>query len=337
MSGPLLLLALVAADPGPDALGAPAADAAGADPVVAPPPPVVEARLHPAEVRVGEPLTFEVAVTHDGSRAFRLPDSPDFGKAELVERHALAKDPPSQDGQITERYAFTLAFFEPGRHSIPDLELPYVDLRGREFQVRADGGVVACKSVLANEAAPELKAPPGPRPLIVEDRRPLYAAGVLGVALTAALLAFLVGRFMRGRAPAEPPPPPIPAEVIALGRLQALRARNLPRQGMVKEFYLELSHILREYFGNRFSVAALEMTTEELLVHLTDVRLRGVRRSTVERFLGDSDLVKFAKYVPTDEEVAEIFLSAEDIVHRTTPRAASPPPDGDSVQEERAA
>jgi hypothetical protein len=262
-----------------------------------------------------------------------MPDSLDFGKVELIERHAMQGGQADNNGaSVTDRYGFTLAVFEPGRHAIPNFELPYVDVQGREYTVPAKGGVVICNSVLANVAEPQLKPPPGPTPLILEDRRPLYAAGVLGVVIFAGLVAFGMGRFLGGRAPEEPPPPPIPAEVIALGRLQTLRARNLPRQGLVKEFYLELSHILREYFGNRFQIPALEMTTGELLGHLTEARLHGVRKAVIERFLGESDLVKFAKYLPTDEEVADVFLAAEDIVFRTTPRRATPSPDAAAAE-----
>lgn len=324
----LLLLTVIAQDPPapapPSAPSTPAPDAPAAPAVraVDEAPPKVETRIEPREVRVGEQLTFELLVTHDGTRSFRMPDALDFGKAELIERQPVDTSVPDDAGNVIDRHAFKLAIFEPGRHVIGDFDLPYVDLQGREFTVPAKGGVVACKSVLANETAPELRPPPGPVKLIVEDRRPLYAGGALGIALLAGLIAFGFGRYMRGRAPLPPPPPPVPAEVIALGRLQSLRARNLPRQGLVKEFYLELSHILREYFGNRFDMNALEMTTPELLAELTDARLRGVRRSVVERFLGESDLVKFAKHLPNDEEVADVFLAAEDMVHRTTPRPA---------------
>lgn len=324
MTMTLLLLGAIAQMPAvpvgtpPTAAGAPEATPVDED------PPFVKTQIEPRKVRVGEHFSFELLVTHDGTRSFRMPDALDFGKAELIHRHAMDSALPDEQGKVVDRYAFTLALFEPGRHVIGDFDLPYVDVQGREFSVPAKGGVVACKSVLANETAPELRPPPGPVPLIIEDRRPLYAAGILGIALLAGLIAFGFGRYMKGRAPAEPPPPPIPAEIIALGRLQALRVRNLPRQGLVKEFYLELSHILREYFGNRFDINALEMTTPELLEHLTEARLRGVRREVVERFMGESDLVKFAKYLPTDEEVADVFLAAEDIVHRTTVRAPSP-------------
>ena len=258
----------------------------------------------------------------------RGPEAVDLGEFERREREAPGPSPPGPDGRVADRYAFVLALFTPGEFRLPDLKLPYVDRAGREFAVTAPGGVVRCRSVLANESEVGLKPPPEPVPVIVEDRTLVYAGGALGLVLVTALLAFVAARIWQGRQRVVPPPPAVPAEVIARGRLETLRGRDLPGQGLVKEFYLELSHILREYFGNRYRTNALEMTSTELLEFLTDARLGGVPRETVTSFLDESDLVKFAKARPSEQEIEEIFRVAYEIVERTTPREPAPTPAG---------
>ena len=316
---PLLVL-LVGAAP-PDAGGTSGADVGRIDSS----PPTVETRIEPAEVVVGERIRFEILLSHDGSKVFRMPEGLDLGVFEVVERQALATGPPGPDGRVAERLVLVLALFEPGEHRLPDLELPYVDPSGQEFRVHAPGGVVRCRSVLANVSQVELKPPSGPVPVIVEDRTLLYVAGALGLVLITALVAFVVARLLQRRERQEPPVPQIPPEVIARGRLQTLRAEDLPGRGLVKEFFLELSHILREYFGNRFRIGALEMTSEELLGYIDDDDLR----RTVEPFLDGSDLVKFAKARPDAEESEAYLKTAELIVDVTTPRAEPAPAPGE--------
>jgi len=60
----------------------------------------------------------------------------------------------------------------------------------------------------------------------------------------------------------------IPAHEIAFRALQELVADNPAEKGEVKLFYQRLSHILRCYIENRFSLHAPEQTTEEFLDNL---------------------------------------------------------------------
>jgi hypothetical protein len=210
--------------------------------------------------------------------------------------------------------------------------LPYLDANGRERTVKATGGVVKCTSVLANLNQPDLLPPPGPVRVIVEDKTLLWVGLVLALLLLTAAVALATARFLRGRDRIVVAAPVVPAEVIARGRLQTLRAKDLAGRGLVKEFYLELSHILREYFGNRYAVNALEMTTTEALDFLTEERLMGIPRDVVAGFLDESDLVKFARYAPTEEETAEVFRVAEEIVACTTPAEPDPMPEGEATE-----
>ena len=61
----------------------------------------------------------------------------------------------------------------------------------------------------------------------------------------------------------------LPAHIIALQRIEKLLALNYLDKGMLKEFYYELSYILREYIGNRFNLFAVNQTSEEFLVSLS--------------------------------------------------------------------
>jgi hypothetical protein len=113
-------------------------------------------------------------------------------------------------------------------------------------------------------------------------------------------------------------PPPRPAHEIAYEEMRGLVARDLPGQGLVKEFYQELSGILRRYIENRFQLHAPERTTEEFLDELRrDATLAPPHKQLLEVFLTHCDLVKFAEVVPSPEQIQETFDRCKAFIEQT--------------------
>jgi len=109
-----------------------------------------------------------------------------------------------------------------------------------------------------------------------------------------------------------------PAYEIAYERLRALIKDDLIAAGRIKEFYERISDILRHYIEHRFDLRAPERTTEEFLNELrfTSV-LSASDKKSLEEFLMHCDLVKFAKYSPTAEQIQKTFDSAKDFIEKT--------------------
>ena len=138
---------------------------------------------------------------------------------------------------------------------------------------------------------------------------------ILVLALIAALTMFLLRR--RKKASKKAPPPKLPHE-IAYEELESLRKKGLIESGRVKEYYFELSLIARRYLENRFDLRAPEMTTEEFLGKLKDSdALSREHKNLLKDFLSHCDMVKFAKYGPSREEMTLSFDSARRLVDET--------------------
>ncbi len=139
------------------------------------------------------------------------------------------------------------------------------------------------------------------------------------VALTA--LGFLIAYFFKKRAKRGIKAyavPPRPAHEVAYEALNALKAKSLPQSGKIKEYYSELSDIIRHYLENRFDLRAPEMTTEEFLYSLRGSNdLTGSHKNLLKQFLNHCDLVKFARYGPTQDEIDDSFSAAEKLVDET--------------------
>ena len=140
---------------------------------------------------------------------------------------------------------------------------------------------------------------------------------LIAVLLALFLLALAVRYFLKKRK--NPPKKVIKsAHQLAYEALEALRARNLPASGKVKEFYFELSDIARHYLENRFTLRAPEMTTEEFLHTLGEsTKLTDSHKALLKEFLNHCDLVKFAKYGPTRDEIDTSFKAARKLVDET--------------------
>jgi hypothetical protein len=145
----------------------------------------------------------------------------------------------------------------------------------------------------------------------------LYTA----IALLVAAAAFFSYRYWKKRKSKKPAevyiPPPRPAHVVALHRLAILKEKKLWQKGLIKEYYSEITEILRYYVELRFHLRALEHTTDEILEGLTLYHLPQDVIAGVERILRRADLVKFAKYQPEIPEHEEMMSVAYDIVEKT--------------------
>ncbi len=110
----------------------------------------------------------------------------------------------------------------------------------------------------------------------------------------------------------------LPAHVTALRALEALAEKKLWESGQYKQFHTELSEILRRYIEERFKVAAMESTTDEIMQELVELTMS--QRSSynnLREVLKMADLVKFAKYEPLPDENQLVYMNSRLFVEQT--------------------
>ncbi len=232
--------------------------------------------------------------------------------------------PPAERAgrQVVSRW-YELVGYTPGNRLVRSPPVLY-RLPGEELkEAPADEALVEIESLLARPGAgTDIRDIKGPEEVPV-DRRPYYlAGGALALLLVVgAVLHRLLNR-PRRQAAAPPPPPP---HLVAREALERLRARKLIEHGAFKDYFSGLSGIVRTYLEQRFAVRAPEMTTEEFL--LSTARqgvLERSHRALLGEFLAESDLVKFARHVPTIADSERAYVAARRFVDETTQPAVSP-------------
>jgi hypothetical protein len=141
-----------------------------------------------------------------------------------------------------------------------------------------------------------------------------------------ALVAWVLGRWLRRPKPAPPPPPPRPPWDVALEELEDVRRAELVQNSRFVEHFDRVSYIMRRYCGDRYGFDGLESTTREMLHVLRRVVPPIPVLDVIEAFLRQADLVKFARLTPTAEECNEALSRCLEIVQRTIPEPMLPPP-----------
>ena len=237
-------------------------------------------------------------------------------------RNKRARIEPAKDGRQNFIFELTLVAFDPGKLEVPALRLRVVTKQGFVGSTTTQAQRVEMKSLLANEPTAKLKPVTKPVVVVQDDYTIPYVLGGIAAAGLIALLTWLVARYMQRRQkPAVPPPPPRPPWEIAVERLGELRRRKqrMLEEGLGGQFVDEVSDVVRQYLGGRFSFDGLESTSDEMLAQL---RLRNVNPGLwqeVAAYLRRCDLVKFAKVVPDQDEADLVFSKAQDIVQFSMP------------------
>ncbi|MBN2669055.1 MAG: DUF4381 domain-containing protein [Bacteroidales bacterium] len=108
------------------------------------------------------------------------------------------------------------------------------------------------------------------------------------------------------------------AHVIALRALAQLKEKKLWQNDRTKEYFIELSEILRNYFENRFQVAAMESTSQEIFELFSSSKmLNDEVFVAVKQVLSLADMAKFAKVKPLAHENDLSLKNAYKIVEST--------------------
>jgi hypothetical protein len=235
-----------------------------------------------------------------------------FTPFEVTKKRARVE--PPKDGRQLFVFEIDLLAVEPGKHTLPPIELRVVTKDGFVASIKGNPVPLTIGSLLANEPNAQLKPETKPVVVMQDDFTLLYVIGAIAAAALIALLTWLGSRYLQRRVrPVPPPPPPRPAWEIAVEKLGALRRR---KQRM---FVDEVSDVVREYLGARFGFDGLETTTDEMLglLRVRDANL-GLWQE-VAAYLARCDLVKFAKVEPDQDEADLIFAKAQDIVQFSMP------------------
>jgi len=291
-------------------------------------PPGLLAQTHAVSARawvdstdyvIGDPITVHVLVQHPKGATVQpvLEDT-------LAGFALLQRVPPAPQGDAATATGVVIARYDTGNAMVPPLVYFYSVPGAAPDTVSTPPVAITVHTmpVDTSQAIKDLK-PPLSVPWTLAEIA-LYAGVILLVAALGYLGYWYWKRRKRVKRGEVYVPPPKAPHVLAYEELAALKEKKLWQQGLVKQYYSEVTEILRRYIERRFSVMALEETTEEILAGLRAKHLGNGVMAETEKILRRADLVKFAKYQPGIPEHEEMMVVVHDVVDKTKPVPVTP-------------
>ena len=110
--------------------------------------------------------------------------------------------------------------------------------------------------------------------------------------------------------------------------LDRLLKKGLPGRGRYKDFYVELTMVVRRYVQRKYGIRAPHLTTEEFLREFGDEG--SGKKDELKRFLESSDMVKFAGVEATPEMADAATDSARGYL--TSDNAETPSPTSNAAK-----
>jgi len=211
--------------------------------------------------------------------------------------------------------------FDSGKYYIPSFRFQ-ITANGQTTQYATDSLPIEVQTV-AVDTSKAFK----PIKEIIEVKFSIwdYWKEILAAVVLLGFIAFLIVYFVRNKGVKAPERstklPPEKAHEKALRLLGELKEKQYMQQGKGKEYFTEMSDIVRTYLEERFGITAMEQTTDELLSLLkkqTDgkAELRKIRPE-LKLILRTADLAKFAKANPLPDEYEASYAAALEVVRRT--------------------
>jgi hypothetical protein len=104
------------------------------------------------------------------------------------------------------------------------------------------------------------------------------------------------------------------------------------QQNRIKEYYTELTDIIRVYIENRFLIMAMEQVTDEILGRFSCTKLiDSFMYDKLSHMLSLADMVKFAKAIPLPDENDLVLKNAYDFVIKTKQELVLTEPEKDEI------
>lgn len=274
------------------------------------------AQLTPASPRLCDELTLTVTTAHPADWSAAAPEFSDRYGHFIIEKSENLP-PVIHDGIETSTFRLTLIPTESGDVPLLPIPLTFQPIgKSRHggpapetVSLLIPGGTATIQSERdpSDVSLAEMTGPQHP----MTDRTWLYLLAGAGLAAAAIAFALCRRRGAKKRTVIEMTP-----SERALMSLSDLMASAIHKTD-VRQFYLTLTGIVRRFIEETTGIRAPEQTTEEFLRAAeidSESNFNVELRRDLADFLEFSDLVKFAKFHPTEEEIASGYERARQVV-----------------------
>lgn len=287
----------------------------------------VEAQLDSMTIYIGGQVGLNIRATYPANATAVLHQLTDTITKEVEIVDVFPADSAIINGQIEIMQRYIVTSFDSGLHYVPPIDI-------LEF---TDGQKVATQDFALNVVNPFQNIAVDPQsqsmqffdvkdamdaPFVFAELLeyfPWAIVALLAIALIVVAIIFYRRHLAKQKGVVVEKPKHVdPCDVVALSELARIKEEKLWQRNQFKEYYSDITDTLRRYVSERYSVNALESTTDETMESLKDaLRDDKVNQDRLRQILEEADFVKFAKYEPLPDENDMAIKHAIEFVEST--------------------
>ena len=239
---------------------------------------------------------------------------------EVISRSEIKEQPIDNSSDILLTQHLTLASFDTGYVEIPSIGIKYYK-SAKDTSVYTsytDYMYVYVKpaAIDTTMAYRPIKTPIKQN-ITFEETAPFVGGGIILAGLVLLIIYIIRRSRKKTNTEEEEVKPQIPAIVTAREKMAQLKESNLWQSGKYKDYYTDLTGIAREYLEGQFNIDAIEMTSDEILDEVRKIQLDNLIFSKLQNTLITSDLVKFAKAIPSPAENENAFKDINSFIEES--------------------
>lgn len=278
----------------------------------------VRTSIEPSEILIGEQASLKIKLTQDKDDKVSWPQFSDTIATNVSIIEKLATDTISlPDNRISITSEYLVSSYDSGFYYIPEFVFETTSQK-----VTSNPVGLTVNTVQVNEQTDDIHAEKEIMSAPFSWIELAQWSGIgLAIILIIAIIVLLLMRFVFKKKVTIIPEEPeviLPAHVVALEKLEQIKTEKIWQQGQIKQFYTQLTDVIREYLSRAYSINAMEMTTDEIVALVKKNKDLDEIRIVLKEMLELSDLVKFAKFIPLENENEKAVLDAFMIVEKTT-------------------
>lgn len=267
----------------------------------------VSASLDTNAMLVGDHVGLKLKFSGPANSRVQWPMIPDtiLGNITVIGRGKIDTSLSADQRQLVLTQDLNLTCFDSGFYTIPQIPFYYTLLPDTTEERAAAELLMLAVHTIKVDTTQAIK------PIIGPENVPITLRELIPYILGTLLVIIIIGGvvwYLRKRRKNQPvlqfiPKVTIPPHEMALQKLESLRAKKLWQSGRIKEYYTELTEVVRSYIEVRYKVPALEQTSSELLDALSvSSDFPGSLKPGLQIILERADMVKFAKALPVATE-----------------------------------
>lgn len=280
--------------------------------------PVASARVEQGTIKIGEQTTLHLRVITEKGDKVTMPVLKDTlnAKVQIVKSSIDTVESKDNPRKQTVSQHLIITSFEPGTYTFPSYKI--ITSQG-DVQTPPVTFVVQTVQVDTTKAFYDIKEPMSVSYTFWDWVRDNWY-WILLVLTLLVIASFVIRYFIKRKKKGQSGSvnkPVLPEDTLAINKLEELETRALWQNNEQKQYYIELTDILREYLEKRYRIQAMEQTSEETMKSLKQIKLAKEDRARLSQILVLADLVKFARTQALPEENIDSMAQAKIFVMNT--------------------